>query len=373
MDDYQFSIDMVNEFKAHGPKLFAQYAGQPCRYLEIGIYEGLSGCWMLDNILTHPDAQYVGVDLKEQPDTRSNFARHGKKATLIFDDSTKVVTKELGDFDMVFIDGCHSEHGCRRDLQRAWARLKPDGIMVCDDYDRDDYGVRTAVDEFLAGLDTLDYTLLEKGYQIAWRKNGWYNSRQVEVIYPHLLRTPKWLILGGPADGNEAQCLRQRYPELRVLGVEPFQPMCDWQRAHDWPANQPLLCQALAAKPGPVVLHTLSTAPRCGTLVPGETPRPDQQTIPGVTLDQLDKRYGPFEDAILWLDIEGAEYDALCGATRLLERPGAVQLINVELTDSRPEQTKQLPQFFAEHGFQLVHTWNKQAGLCCDQIYVSQG
>ena len=39
-----------------------QWAGKPIIYLEIGVFEGLSMVWMMQQILTHPDSRAVGID-----------------------------------------------------------------------------------------------------------------------------------------------------------------------------------------------------------------------------------------------------------------------------------------------------------------------
>src|SRR5207244_11987481 len=51
-----------------------------------------------------------------------------------------------------------------------------------------------------------------------------------------------------------------------------------------------------------------------------------------ISWDRLDGMCGPFDRAVLWLDVEGSELRALRGAARLLAR-GAVDLVNVEVID----------------------------------------
>lgn len=52
-------------FKGNIPnweRWLAPFKGQPVTALEIGSYEGRSACWLLENILTHPDARLLCVD-----------------------------------------------------------------------------------------------------------------------------------------------------------------------------------------------------------------------------------------------------------------------------------------------------------------------
>jgi hypothetical protein len=43
-------------------KHLAKFAGHPINVLEIGVHEGRSTCWMLDNIATHPESKIIAVD-----------------------------------------------------------------------------------------------------------------------------------------------------------------------------------------------------------------------------------------------------------------------------------------------------------------------
>ena len=42
--------------------IMPQWKDKPIKYLEIGVFEGMSMVWMLHNVLTHPDSRAVGVD-----------------------------------------------------------------------------------------------------------------------------------------------------------------------------------------------------------------------------------------------------------------------------------------------------------------------
>lgn len=166
-------------FRGIAEKTFAKFKGQPAKYLEIGIYEGISGCFMLDNILTHPDAEYIGIDPYESEHKHAlltatmNLEKHNDKCWMIVDFSYNVLPRLLAtggaeQFEMIYIDGCHSYAGCKLDLEQSWPLLKRGGIILCDDYERDDYGVKQAVDEFL--YNRQDCELLRRDYSICWEK-----------------------------------------------------------------------------------------------------------------------------------------------------------------------------------------------------------
>ncbi|HCR36450.1 TPA: hypothetical protein DIU22_05440 [Candidatus Woesebacteria bacterium] len=65
-----------------------------------------------------------------------------------------------------------------------------------------------------------------------------------------------------------------------------------------------------------------------GFIVYGYPGYSETVTISAVTLDWLDKEYGPFDEIAIWADIEGSELNMLKGATEVLKK---TNWINVEL------------------------------------------
>ena len=62
--------------------------------------------------------------------------------------------------DVVHIDAGHDEKAVRNDLDLWWDVLRPGGVLICDDYDKDGEiwpSVRDAVDAFLAETPHLDF------------------------------------------------------------------------------------------------------------------------------------------------------------------------------------------------------------------------
>jgi len=193
-----------------------------------------------------------------------------------------------------------------------------------------------------------------------------YNPGQFSVVFPLVKRPPTWLLLGGPADADEAQTAVKQWPDIKVLGVEPSKAMYEYQLAHDWPGSLLLQC-ALGSSVGQGQIHISGDTPRCSSFVadhPGEL-----HTVDITTLDVLDEIHGPFENAILWLDVEGSEYEALLGARKLFDR-GAIAMVNVECLVRLQELFVPIEKFLADYKFHLVHTWNIQHNFVSDRIYM---
>jgi FkbM family methyltransferase len=179
-----------------------------------------------------------------------------------------------------------------------------------------------------------------------------YEPGQVRNIFPYINFTPAWFLLGGPADGNEAQVIKEQYPEISVIGIEPNPEAFEYQLSHRFPGL--LLPLALSDSAGIAKFHDGNI--RCGRLTEG-----GERTVELVTLDALDARYGPFQDSILWLDIEGSEMKALQGATKLLAEK-RILLMNIEIIEDErsgfPTLLNKFTEWLKPYGYEVAHAWN---------------
>ncbi len=140
-------------------------------------------------------------------------------------------------------------------------------------------------------------------------------------------QTPHWFLDLGPGlPGSEAAWARATWPGVRVIGLEPCRARFEACRpgypglllpCAAWDEDVP----ALDFFASPVDnLWGLFAPPR---LAPTEA-------VPGRTLDGLEREHGPFERAVIWADIEGAELRMLRGAAGLLAS-GRVLALNLEV------------------------------------------
>jgi predicted O-methyltransferase YrrM len=183
-----------------------EFKGKPIKYMEIGVFLGSTSEWMLDNILTHPDARLIGIDpwewfrplrkrfpteevWKEKMLDRIDQLRekYKGKAEFIKGYSQNILREaefldkhEDNSFDLIYIDGHHSIQCAMRDYVLTWPLLKIGGVMIFDDYlQRRSDEVKRVVDVILHGLGALNrrqeprsakIELLFQNYQVGFRK-----------------------------------------------------------------------------------------------------------------------------------------------------------------------------------------------------------
>jgi len=131
-------------------KHLGHLASEPIRYLEIGVLEGKSLCWAMQNILKHPESEAIGIDLWEgevegwpgkrgedlEAVARDNVAKYGERVELICGSSVEVLTRSLvlETFDLIYIDGSHEPLDTMVDSCLCWKKLDPGGYCIWDDY-----------------------------------------------------------------------------------------------------------------------------------------------------------------------------------------------------------------------------------------------
>lgn len=188
---------LPTRIRVHDQLVFAQYTrvaksvcaiqGEPdLQYLEIGVYEGRSAIWMLENVLTHPTARLTGIDIFEGPYKDrylANLQRSGSsdKATTVTGYS-QLALRELpfNSFDIIYIDGSHAKDDVLEDAILCWRLLKNGGVLIFDDYrwcgifilgTSDSFGdsCKPAIEPFVQCFDR-HFEVIHNSYQLIVRK-----------------------------------------------------------------------------------------------------------------------------------------------------------------------------------------------------------
>tara|TARA_B110000467_G_C18036619_1_gene323624 strand:- start:16 stop:645 length:630 start_codon:yes stop_codon:yes gene_type:complete len=175
--DIESANILLNEIENYKPKNF----------LEVGVFQGVTSrnvCEKL-NISNNGNFSFHGIDIfedsnnnidnKEMTDKHSRLSNPFKhllfniilKKNLFsiksiykflnkFKDNvhlykgfsnTELPKIDLSKIDMVFLDGGHSYETVSSDLSLILKEIKKGKVIICDDYDQKNYGVKKAVDE----------------------------------------------------------------------------------------------------------------------------------------------------------------------------------------------------------------------------------
>lgn len=202
-----FTTDWFSHNADNWSALLQRYKGQPVRALEIGSWEGRSALWLLENVLTHADAEIHCVDhweggAEHTPEQvegtyqrfRANVAPHAGKVHTHFGRSETVLRSmtAVPTYDIIYIDGSHRAQDVLRDAVLAFSVLKVGGVIIFDDYgwghekplvERPFAAINAFVDCFGDEL-----ALVMVGYQLAFGRVAPGTPNCWADVYPHGMR-----------------------------------------------------------------------------------------------------------------------------------------------------------------------------------------
>jgi len=161
-----------------------------CHVLEIGVFEGRSTQWLMENVLTHPASTLIYIDTfaggvmhkgLNLSDLESRFlantapyrnkliARKGRSDAMLRD-------LPHDHFDYISIDGSHEAADVLSDAVLSWPLLKTGGLICFDDYEwwidpAPERSPKLAIDAFLNVMRS-QCEVVRKGYQVWVRKRG---------------------------------------------------------------------------------------------------------------------------------------------------------------------------------------------------------
>ena len=181
--NYDFTQDYFTSNIPKWKEILKSFKGQPnIHYLEIGVSEGRSSLWMLENILTHSTARITCLDIFVDNEKYERFLSNLEMSG--FSDKTTMIKGRsqislralpLSSYDIVYIDGSHTAPDVILDASLSWDLLKKSGIMIFDDYmwewerppqDRP----KIAIEAFLR-IFKKELQVIHQEYQILIKKN----------------------------------------------------------------------------------------------------------------------------------------------------------------------------------------------------------
>lgn len=135
--NYQFTQNWTQPFIVNASAHLMHRKDEPLKYLEIGVFEGRSLCWMAEHVLLHPESVGIGIDIwtieEEFKRAEHNCGQHSQIGIVRSSLTHEARNFPHGHFDVIYIDGDHLAIPVMTDTVLAWPLLKPGGIMIWDD------------------------------------------------------------------------------------------------------------------------------------------------------------------------------------------------------------------------------------------------
>ena len=184
-------------------KYLNRFVGKRINILELGVFKGEGMKWFLDNLMSHKESTYTGVDTFEgspeyfmysDPENNMiNFKEVKKECFNIINKSNKkdrirIIEKDtktaLYDlftnenkknyYDIIFIDASHESIDVISDSILSWNLLKEDGILIEDDYwwealNQEHFRPKISIDAFIV-IYKSQLDVLYLGRQVIFRK-----------------------------------------------------------------------------------------------------------------------------------------------------------------------------------------------------------
>lgn len=181
---YQFTRDWFTNNVHIWKRYLKPLVGKPgVKVLEIGSFEGMSTCWLLDCILTHDSAKITCIDPFTAPwgeyehlfdaNIAKSLASH--KVEKLVGMSYEVLRQlDFDSYDFIYIDGSHFAADVLEDAILSFRLLKLGGIMILDDYDliypdNQTQNPQIGIDAFLSAFSP-KLAVIHKSHQIILEK-----------------------------------------------------------------------------------------------------------------------------------------------------------------------------------------------------------
>ena len=138
-NNYFFTLDIFSHrIETWTEQLQSLQGVKGIKALEIGFYQGMSACWLLDTILTEATAHLTCIDRSYNPKLKENIIKTGaeSKVTLLSGNSHELLaTCEANSFDLINLqDRCKLSDHVGKNTELAWQLLKSQGLMILNYY-----------------------------------------------------------------------------------------------------------------------------------------------------------------------------------------------------------------------------------------------
>lgn len=173
-----YTTDWVTRKTENWRRHVGHLSGQPnVTGLEIGIYEGRSTQFWLDEICTHQTSRLLACDqsLKLFASNQEWFERTYQERLRVWRKDQVRFLMDLpinSRFDFAYLDGSKDPRTVLISACELWPHMRPGGVVIFDDYlwQRAAIQPKRGIDAFLTLVDG-EFELVESDWQIAIKRN----------------------------------------------------------------------------------------------------------------------------------------------------------------------------------------------------------
>ena len=162
--EYFFTVDIFSHRLALWSEQLKSLKGKSVRALEVGCYQGMSSCWMLDYLLTHPESHLTCVDSQLDNRFAENIAKTGAESKVSFcqgKSHEQMANLASDSFDLINLQDRYkqTEH-TEKNASLAWQLAKPRGLIIFSYYgwrspSDPQQNPQVGIDRFLASVKDL--------------------------------------------------------------------------------------------------------------------------------------------------------------------------------------------------------------------------
>lgn len=161
VNDYFFTVDIFSHRIAIWSEHLKSLMGKPINALEVGSYQGMSSCWLLDQMLTQENSKLTCIDTDFESKFKENITKTGaeSKVTLLLGDTHPLMADcKPNSFDLINLqDRSKLSQHTAKNAQLAWELLKPGGLIVFSYYgwrnpQDAQQNPRAGIDQFLTSV-----------------------------------------------------------------------------------------------------------------------------------------------------------------------------------------------------------------------------
>ena len=157
-NDYFFTVDIFSHRIALWSQQLESFVGQSVQAMEVGSYQGMSSCWLLDHLLTHRESHLTCIDSKFEDVFKKNIGKTGAESRVTLREGN--THQQMADctpnsFDLINLqDRCKTTNHSEKNAQQAWQLAKSGGFMIFSYYGwrnphNPEQNPRVGIDRFL--------------------------------------------------------------------------------------------------------------------------------------------------------------------------------------------------------------------------------